>query len=135
MQGTVLRAQSGDREALELLLRSIQPSLRRYVLGLVGSSHGEDVLQEILIIVARKLAWLEQPELLRPWAFRIATRAASRYLKRQRRWLEQSVDESTLQQLPAPAMPPSGERLDELLASDAVLEILAEVSEASLINF
>ena len=33
----VLRAQSDDCEALELLLRSVQPSLRRYVLGLVGT--------------------------------------------------------------------------------------------------
>jgi len=49
-----------DREALELLLRSIQPSLRRYVLGLVGPSHADDVLQDVLILVARKLAWLEQ---------------------------------------------------------------------------
>ena len=32
----VLRAQCSDREALELLLRSVQPSLRRYLSGLVG---------------------------------------------------------------------------------------------------
>jgi RNA polymerase sigma-70 factor (ECF subfamily) len=116
----VLRALSNDREALELLLRSIQPSLRRYVLGLVGARHVDDVLQEILIVVARKLAGLEQPQLFRPWAFRVATRAAYRYLKKQRRWLEQSADDSILDALAAPDAPPSSERLDELLTTDAV---------------
>jgi len=33
----VLRAQVGDREALELLLKSVLPSLRRYLGGLAGS--------------------------------------------------------------------------------------------------
>jgi RNA polymerase sigma-70 factor (ECF subfamily) len=116
----VLRAQSNDRDALELLLRSVQPSLHRYILGLVGSTHADDVLQDVLIIVARKFAWLEQPELFRPWAFRIATRASSRYLKRQRRWLEQSIDESTFEEQPAPDTQPSGELLEELLTTDAI---------------
>ena len=83
----VLRAQCADREALELLLRSIQPSLHRYLCGLVGTFHSDDVLQDVLILVARKLGWLEQPELLRPWAFRIASRAGFKHLKRERRWL------------------------------------------------
>jgi RNA polymerase sigma-70 factor (ECF subfamily) len=116
----VLRAQSGDRDALERLLRSLQPSLRRYVLGLVGSYHADDVLQEMLIIVARKVGGVEQPELFRPWAFRVATRAASRYLKHQRRWLEQSIDESTLEDLRVPNAQPSGELLEELLTTDAL---------------
>jgi DNA-directed RNA polymerase specialized sigma24 family protein len=33
----VLRAQCHDREALEALLRCVQPALRRYLSGLVGS--------------------------------------------------------------------------------------------------
>jgi RNA polymerase sigma-70 factor (ECF subfamily) len=116
----VLRAQTGDRDALELLLRSVQPSLRRYVRGLVGASHADDVLQEVLILVARKLTWLEQPDLLRPWVFRIASRAAFRYLKKQRRSPEQSAEEFALEDLPAPETPPSGERLEELLATEAL---------------
>jgi DNA-directed RNA polymerase specialized sigma24 family protein len=69
-----LRAQCGDRDGLELLLRSIQPSLHRYLCGLVGTTQADDVLQDLLIVVARKVGWLEQPDLLRPWAFRIASR-------------------------------------------------------------
>jgi hypothetical protein len=54
----VLRAQCDDREALELLLRHIQPSLRRYLTGVVGPSDIDDVLQDVLLIIYRKLRWL-----------------------------------------------------------------------------
>ena len=82
-----MRAQCQDREALELLLRSVQPALRRYVGGLTGADDADDVLQDVLVIVSRKLYWLEQPELFRAWAFRIASRAAFRYLKKRKRWV------------------------------------------------
>jgi RNA polymerase sigma-70 factor, ECF subfamily len=81
----VLRAQCDDREALELLLRHIQPSLRRYLTGVVGPSDIDDVLQDVLLIIYRKLRWLHAPELFRPWAFRIASRAGFRFLKKRRR--------------------------------------------------
>jgi RNA polymerase sigma-70 factor (ECF subfamily) len=115
----VLRAQSGDREPLEHLLRGVQPALRRYLLGLVGPSDADDVLQEVLIIVARKLDGLEDPQLFRPWAFRIATRAAWRYLKRHRR-VEPQADESALDEIPARESQPSGELLEELLTAEAL---------------
>ena len=51
----VLRAQCNDREALELLLRGVQPALHRYLFRLVGGSSADDVLQEVLIILCRKL--------------------------------------------------------------------------------
>jgi RNA polymerase sigma-70 factor (ECF subfamily) len=105
-QQWVLRAQVQDREALELLLRSIQPSLHRFLRGLVGGTDADDVLQDVLIQICRKLTWLRDPELFRPWAFRIAGRAGIRYLKKQRRWTERSVDESVLETLPAPTDPP-----------------------------
>jgi RNA polymerase sigma-70 factor (ECF subfamily) len=113
----VLRAQYGDRDALELLLRSIQPSLRGYLCGLVGATQSDDVLQDVLIAVARKLVWLEQPELLRPWAFRIASRAGFKHLKRERRWLG---DDSGLEDVAAPDPPPPDELLRELATMDGI---------------
>jgi DNA-directed RNA polymerase specialized sigma24 family protein len=82
----VLRAQCGDRDALELLLRRLQPRLHRYLSRLVGVDQAPDVLQDVLVSIARKLTWLAEPRLLGPWAFRIASRAAFRHLRRQRRW-------------------------------------------------
>ena len=92
----VLRAQCDDREALELLLRSVQPALRRYVAGLIGADDADDILQDVLVIVSRKLYWLEQPDLFRAWAFRIASRAAFRHLKKRKRWSEPTVDDAAL---------------------------------------
>jgi DNA-directed RNA polymerase specialized sigma24 family protein len=70
----VLRTQCDDREALEPLLFSVQGPLRRYVCSLVGASEGDDVLQEVLVIVCRKLSWLNKPEVFRAWVYRIASR-------------------------------------------------------------
>ena len=116
----VLRAQCNDREALELLLRSVQPSLHRYLSGLVGTRHADDVLQDVFVLVCRKLTWLQTPELFRPWAFRIASRAGFRHLRKEKRRLEQAEDYSVLDAMPAPQAPPSNELLQELLNNDAL---------------
>jgi len=97
----VLRAQCGDREALEHVLRSVQPSLKRYLAGLVGASDAEDVLQDVLVVVFRKLRWLERPELFRPWVFRIGNRAGLRHLKKTKRRLEEPHDEALLESVPS----------------------------------
>jgi RNA polymerase sigma-70 factor (ECF subfamily) len=115
----VLRAQSGDRDALELLLGSIQPPLHRYVRGLVGAFHADDVLQDTLILIARKLAWLHRAELFRAWAFRIASRLAFKHLKKERRRPEDAVDDSELRQFPAAEIPPD-DRLKDLLTTDVI---------------
>jgi RNA polymerase sigma-70 factor (ECF subfamily) len=112
----VVRAQVGDREALEQLLRGAQPALRRYVGRLVGPDHAPDVVQDVLISIASKLAWLTEPRLFRPWMFRIASRAAFRHLRKQRRWV-QAPEEAEFDEIPA-AEPPSEDLLRELLESD-----------------
>ena len=61
-----MRAQCGDRDAFELLLRRVQPSLRGYLVGLVGPSDADDVLQEVLLQIYRLDGWLRQIDLLRP---------------------------------------------------------------------
>lgn len=45
----VIRAQCGDRDAMEHALRTIQIPLRRYVGRLVGPTASDDVLQTALI--------------------------------------------------------------------------------------
>jgi len=116
----VLRAQCDDREALELLLRSVQLPLRRYVAGLVGPDDADDILQDVLVIVARKVYWLEQPELFRAWAFRIASRAAFRHLKKRKRWSDSNVDDGRLEEIAAPVVDMSDDRLTELLDGPAL---------------
>jgi RNA polymerase sigma-70 factor (ECF subfamily) len=116
----VVRAQCGDRDALEQLLRRIQPPLHRYVSRIVGPTSADDVVQETLIAVARKLAWLAEPRVFRAWVFRIASRAAFSHLRRHKRRAEDALDDAVIETAEAPAAAPTGERLRELLDSDAI---------------
>jgi RNA polymerase sigma-70 factor (ECF subfamily) len=113
----ILRAQCGDREALERLLSSAQATLTNCVRRLVGPSLTDDVLQDTLIIIAEKLRWLERPDLFRAWTFRIASRLAFRRLKKERRWRS---DDSQLEHLAAPDTRPAEDLLHTLLAEDVI---------------
>jgi len=102
----VLRAQSGDREALNDLLKAVQEPLYRYIFNLVRQQHlAEDILQEVFIRIYRKLSWLNEPELFRPWAYRVATNESFRHLKREARWSDQIRDEDALRAIPSPPLP------------------------------
>ncbi len=124
----VLRAQTGDREALGALLKAVQEPLYRYISSLVGQPHlAEDILQEVFIRIYRKLGWLREPELFRAWAYRIAIREAVKHLKRERRWSDQVRDEEVLEALPSP--PPRAEMDRELI--EHLPRLVASLSPAS----
>ena len=56
------RAQLGDVHALDQLLRALQEPLFRHVHTIVADSHtAEDVLQEALLTISRKLRTLRDP--------------------------------------------------------------------------
>ncbi|HKR66270.1 MAG TPA: sigma-70 family RNA polymerase sigma factor [Thermoanaerobaculia bacterium] len=79
----VLRAQSGDREAFDLLLRDVAPRLLGYVARVTADrALAEDVVQETLITIVKKIRWLHDPALFRAWAYRIASREAFRALRK-----------------------------------------------------
>ena len=115
----MLRAQVGDRQAIEALLRSVQPMLARYVRAIVGAADAEDVTQDVMVLIYRKLWTLTAPDLFRPWAYRIASRAAFRHLKSRRRWPDHLRDDEALDDLPAQD-PVGNSRVDELLQDPRV---------------
>lgn len=82
----VLLAQAGDRAALEQLLRDAHAPLRRYITSLAGAGMADDILQETSLQIFRKLAFLREPAVFRPWTLRIASRIAFSHLKRARLW-------------------------------------------------
>jgi len=88
----VLLAQTGDRTALEQLLRNSYAPLRRYITRLAGADLADDVLQETSIQIFRKLPFLREPAVFHAWTLRIASRIAITHLKRAHRW--QPLDDS-----------------------------------------
>lgn len=90
----VLRAQAGDRQAVDRLLQIYQQPLFRYLLRMLRDhSDAEDALQATLIQAAKKLRWLRDPSLFRSWSFRIASRIAYRSIKLRQRKPEQTNSE------------------------------------------
>ena len=81
----VLRAQSGDVGALGELFEHVGPRIASHIRYIVrDDALAEDVLQEVFLIVHRKIGWLRAPETFRPWLYRIAAREAIRTARRQR---------------------------------------------------
>jgi RNA polymerase sigma-70 factor, ECF subfamily len=119
----VLLAQSGDRAALEQLLRDTHAPLRRYITRLVGAALADDILQETSLQIFHKLRFLREPAVFRPWTYRIASRIAFSHLKRARRW--QPLDDAPPEHLTV-LSPSLGEPPDA-----AFLTLLEHVSPAS----
>jgi RNA polymerase sigma-70 factor, ECF subfamily len=79
----VLLAQTGDKEALDRILVAIQVPRYRYLLRICREERlAEDLLQETLLQIYRKLKLLEDPQLFRPWAYRVASRISLKRLKK-----------------------------------------------------
>ena len=128
----VLRAQAGDRAALEALLAHAATLLRPFATHMLRDADAaDDVLQDVLLRVYRKLGTLREPRAFAAWARRIAAREVFRAL-RARRARDRSHDELP-PDFAADADPPAApdgllQRLPELLrhvspASRAVLEL------------
>jgi RNA polymerase sigma-70 factor (ECF subfamily) len=119
----VLRAQAGDRDSIETLLRELQDPLRSYISGIVGNTAAEDVLQQALILIWRDLKWLRDPELLRCWSYRIASRCSFKWLKKSR-YPHVDSGNFSIEEMPAPPK----ENLHLFISTD---EFLGKVSPAS----
>jgi RNA polymerase sigma-70 factor (ECF subfamily) len=98
------RAQLGDRASLEALLRRLADHLRPHVQQLTRDDDwAEDVLQEVLLRVARKLPDLREHAWVRAWAYRIATREIVRQVSRKRRVSLASLEAAADVPAPEPA--------------------------------
>jgi RNA polymerase sigma-70 factor (ECF subfamily) len=123
----VARAQSGHVESLDRVLRAVQGPLQRHVRALVSDVDlADDVLQDVLWTIARRLPQLREARWFRPWSYRIATRAALRRTHAERRWRDALRDEelSLLEALPEESS------VDEE-AFQAIVEQIDSLSPAS----
>jgi len=113
-------AQAGDLIALNELLDEMLPWVGR-LCGSIALDSGPDAAQETMIQVVRDLNGLREPDALRGWVRRIATREAIRHAERGRR--EPSI--AHLEHTLANREPSSD--LNPLLARD-VQRVLEELS-------
>jgi RNA polymerase sigma-70 factor (ECF subfamily) len=68
-------AQAGDPLALEQVLRELQPDIRRYARRQCHrTSSIEDVVQEALIVLYRRMGSVRDPLAVAGWVFRVVTR-------------------------------------------------------------
>ena len=128
----LLLAQAGDRGALNQLLSDVQDGLYGYLIRLVGDEHlAEDILQEVFVLIWRKLFWLRDPAVFRPWAYRIASREAFRRLRKHRFQSRMLGHETLLAELPARELPPFPQGWAEALPG--LLKLLSPASRAVLV--
>lgn len=68
-------AQAGDPAALERVLRELQPDIRRYARRQCHrTSSIEDVVQEALIVLYRRVGSVRDPLAVAGWVFRVVSR-------------------------------------------------------------
>jgi RNA polymerase sigma factor (sigma-70 family) len=109
LAATVREAQRGDTMAMNALVDELMPYVGR-ICGAIALDRGEDAAQEALITILRKLRQLRDPDALRPWARRIATREAVRAARQAReRGDHPPVD------VPAPGEPSLGVEIRDQL--------------------
>jgi RNA polymerase sigma-70 factor, ECF subfamily len=134
----VARAIAGDREVLDDILAALQYPLYRYISRLLTNREtAEDALQEVLFRICRKIVWLRDPELLRPWAFRIASRECFRQLRSEKRRSEETLDVDSLETEAGDSIPPEWEPrlldwVEDLPPASRAVIVLHYLEEMSL---
>jgi RNA polymerase sigma-70 factor, ECF subfamily len=134
----VARAIAGDTDVLDGILAALQRPLYRYISRLLTNREtAEDALQEVLFLICRKIVWLRDPELLRPWAFRIASRECFRQLRSEKRRGEELLDlddpETSAGESIAPAWEPRLlDWVDDLPPASRAVIVLHYLEEMSL---
>lgn len=99
-------AQSGDRPALDRLLREYQAPLYRHACTIIGDPElALDALQSSLLLIARRIRTVREPRWFRAWAYRIATRECGRMLRRRGRDRQIFNDDVPVEMVEVPAPP------------------------------
>ena len=114
----ILAAQAGDRRAMESLLTKAQPDIRRYAMLHCSISDVDDAVQEVLLIVARRLESLRVLAAFSSWIFKTVQRECRRLGRVALNYdpFEEAELDSWLQSKP------SGELLDDLVRALDSLE-------------
>ena len=115
------QAKTGDRKALEGLVRGLQPRLYQMALRFLGQpAHAEDATQEISILVITQLGGFRGESAITTWAYRIATRHLLRQRERWRRISFEALASEDLGKAPNAVEPQALASADERLLEEEV---------------
>jgi len=112
----VLKAQRGDRAALEQLLRDSYPALRRVASRLVRNRDAaQDVVQETAAKVAQNIEQLSKPSAFSSWAYTILRREVVELSRKRKRNPGESISyDDTELAVPSADPPPPFEASEEM---------------------
>src|SRR4051794_5529289 len=123
----VAAAQSGDRDAMERLLRAHQPRVHAVCRRITGNdTDALDATQDALIAIVRGLPRFDGRSRFSTWVYRVTTNACLDELRRRRRRPAVGLpthDGVTVE--PAAVAPPLDDQVSDRLAVDAALAELA----------
>jgi RNA polymerase sigma factor (sigma-70 family) len=119
-------AQGGDPLAIDQLLRQLQPDIRRYARRQCHRASAiEDVVQEALIVVYRRVRTVRDPAALAGWLLRVVGRLC---MLPAVAWLRRTEDDVSAEEERAIAQRPSDDlRLDLARALESLPAIYREV--------
>lgn len=124
--GVFASAQAGDPAALDRVLRQLQPDIRRYARRQCHRSSAiEDVVQEALIVLYRRMGTVRDPLALAAWIFRIVTRLCMLPVLGLMRGVETLTDEHTAEHLVR--TPENDLRIDLVRALESLPRMYREV--------
>ncbi|MDQ7906244.1 sigma-70 family RNA polymerase sigma factor [Phytohabitans sp. ZYX-F-186] len=122
----VVRAQAGDREALDQLVAAHLPVIYNVVgRALGGHADVDDLVQDTMIKVMRGLPGLREPDRFRAWAVTIAYRQVQRHLRDRRRSLLR------VRAAPAELPDPRADFADEAVSALALTGQRRELAQAT----
>ncbi|MEM7697277.1 MAG: RNA polymerase sigma factor [Verrucomicrobiota bacterium] len=100
----VLSAQDGSRASLEILLQRWHRPLWARAARLIGDRNAaEDIVQETLVAIVKRLVQLEDPARFRAWAFQIVAHKSRDWIRKQVR--ERNRDSTAAKEADAEAEP------------------------------
>lgn len=101
-QWLVIRAQSGEEDALEELVERWSPRLGRHAMRLTGNADGAaEAAQEAWLGIVRGLDRLDDPACFRRWAYQIVARRCADWIRRRQR--SRNTTEPLTDEPPTPA--------------------------------
>jgi RNA polymerase sigma-70 factor (ECF subfamily) len=130
----VAAAQSGDRAALDTLLRRHLDLIHAVCSRLAGNpADAADATQEALIAIVRGLPRFDRRAAPRTWMYRVATNASLDELRRRGRRPRLGIDEA-LAERPDPAPPVDRSVTDRLTLDDALARLPEEFRVAVVLR-